>query len=59
MLSCNFVIESIKCAQKGVKVFLHQLGFRSNLQFQICKDQGLWQIQPEYRFSSASLSKLN
>ena len=28
------------------------LGIRPNLQFRICKDQGLWQIQPEYPFSS-------
>ena len=36
---------------KRQKLFLHQLGIPSNLQFQICKDQGLWQIQVDYHFS--------
>ena len=31
--------------------FLHQLGFHSNLQFQICKDQGLWQGEGHSRWS--------
>ena len=39
---------------KRQKKFLHQLDIPSNLQFHICKDQGLWQIQVDYHFSYSS-----
>ena len=39
---------------KNAKTFLHQLGIPSDLQFHICKDQGLWQIQVDYHFSYSS-----